>query len=68
MKHHPEKFEFKAPPYEYEYKKLPMDLILGSRSLREDITGQKDIQHLEAQWENDLNQFKSAAKKVHLYE
>lgn len=30
-------FNYKQPPYEYEYEKLPMDLILGDRNLRKKL-------------------------------
>jgi len=32
---HKNDFAWKAPPYEYEYKKLPIDILLGSGSFRE---------------------------------
>ncbi|MCF6247414.1 MAG: DUF1343 domain-containing protein [Desulfobacula sp.] len=66
--HNGNEFEFKSPPYEYEYKKLPMDLILGSKNLRERIIEQKDIQFLEEQWQKNLAQFITESKKAHLYE
>ncbi len=68
IKHHGSQFEFKAPPYEYEYEKLPMDLILGSKTLREQIVGQQDLLTIEQTWQKDLANFKNRSKKVHLYE
>ncbi len=66
--HHPNEFEFKSPPYEYEYEKLPMDLILGSKKLRQRIVEQKDIHQIESEWQKDIDPFLHASKKVHLYE
>ncbi len=66
--HHGDEFKFKSPPYEYEYEKLPMDLILGSKKIRDKIVEQKNIQHLESEWQNDLEPFLLASRKVHLYE
>ena len=34
IKHHKDEFNFTEPPYEYEFEKKPIDLILGSKSLR----------------------------------
>jgi len=68
LKFHPEAFEFNLPPYEYEYERLPMDLIIGSRDIREKITEQKDLTLLEALWQEKLNIFKTDSKKYHLYE
>ena len=64
---HPDKFEFKAPPYEYEYERLPMDLILGSRQLREHIEKMENIFELEEQWQESLEQFKQASRPFYLY-
>jgi len=30
-------FKWKSPPYEYEFKKLPIDLIIGNKKLRENL-------------------------------
>lgn len=65
---HPDKFQFKAPPYEYEYERLPMDLILGSGSLRQKIQDQVRLEAIESQWRDGLNRFQSRARKFYLYE
>ncbi len=65
---HPETFKFKSPPYEYEYERLPMDLILGSTPLREAIVNQTDLRDLENDWQEGLNQFITKSKKFHLYD
>lgn len=33
---HPGQFEWKQPPYEYEYTKLPIDILLGNGSYRKE--------------------------------
>lgn len=68
LKHHPHEFKFKEPPYEYEFERLPMDLILGSKTLREKITGFENLIQLSDQWIDELDQFKSLSRKYHLYE
>lgn len=68
IRYHPDEFEFKAPPYEYEYHKLPMDLILGSKSLRKALTGQKDLRKIAHSWQKESQAFRSDTKKVMLYE
>ena len=37
LQNHPESFEWKNPPYEYEFKKKPIDIIMGDSSLRRDL-------------------------------
>ncbi len=62
-----EKFAYKQPPYEYEYEKLPMDLILGDRNLRKKIENGVDILELEMQWMDELNGFEEIRRKFLLY-
>jgi uncharacterized protein YbbC (DUF1343 family) len=33
---YPNDFAWKAPPYEYEYKKLPIDILLGNGTFRKE--------------------------------
>jgi len=68
IKHHSNEFKFKEPPYEYEYKKLPMDLIIGSKTLREKIVTQSQIQTLKENWQKSLLNYKLLVKKYYLYE
>lgn len=68
IKHHKENFQLKPPPYEYEYKKMPIDLILGSKRLRKKIVNLEDIDTLEASWQAPLCEFKETSKRFYLYE
>ncbi len=65
---HPDEFALKPPPYEYEYEKTPLDLILGSRELREQVCGTAGIDEIEHRWQEELNRFMETAKEFHLYE
>lgn len=65
---HPQEFQFKPPPYEYEYDRLPMDLILGSKSLRQSISDMIDPKTLEKGWQEELDQFIESSKPFYLYE
>ncbi|MBU0967848.1 MAG: DUF1343 domain-containing protein [Proteobacteria bacterium] len=67
MKLYPADFAFKAPPYEYEFEKLPIDLILGSKQVREALEAGVDIVELERSWQDDLQQFNDARQKYFLY-
>ncbi len=68
IKHHKNEFEFKQPPYEYELEKMPIDLILGSKTLREKLINLEDLTQLSNQWLKKLENFKSISRKYHLYE
>ncbi len=54
---HGEHFEWKAPPYEYEYKKNPIDLILGSVSLRQGLESGQALSLMEEDWLPDLKTY-----------
>lgn len=64
---HPNEFAFKAPPYEYEFERLPMDLILGSRNLRKNLEEMNDLLELEKTWQVDLQGFKQASQPFYIY-
>jgi uncharacterized protein YbbC (DUF1343 family) len=64
---HPDEFQWKTPPYEYEYEKLPIDLIIGSRKIREDLESGVSIQELEGNWQALLNNFITISKEFHQY-
>lgn len=64
---HRERFEWKSPPYEYEYQRLPIDLILGDTALRTQIEAGADINRLEASWGEKTVKFLSLRKDFLLY-
>jgi uncharacterized protein YbbC (DUF1343 family) len=64
---HKDRFEFTSPPYEYEYSKLPIDLIIGNRGIRRRIEKLEIIDEIENSWKNKLNDFKKISSKFHLY-
>jgi uncharacterized protein YbbC (DUF1343 family) len=67
MQLYPEAFHYKEPPYEYEYERLPMDLILGDRQLRLALEQGQNVMDLERSWQQDLDAFKNVRREVLLY-
>ena len=61
-------FAWKQPPYEYEYEKMPIDILFGNGRMRKAIESGTDLK----MWTNTLNTeicpFKSAAESCILYE
>ena len=57
LKRHGERFEWKQPPYEYEYEKMPIDVILGDSSLRNDLESGVDLFHIREEWLKELKNF-----------
>jgi uncharacterized protein YbbC (DUF1343 family) len=44
-------FGFKNPPYEYERKKMPFDILAGDESLRHALLADADLRALSAGWQ-----------------
>jgi uncharacterized protein YbbC (DUF1343 family) len=64
---YPGEFAYKPPPYEYEYERLPMDLILGDRQVRLALEAGAEIMDLERSWQEDLAGFAERSRAVFLY-
>jgi uncharacterized protein YbbC (DUF1343 family) len=60
-------FAYKEPPYEYEFEKLPMDLILGDQRVREELENGMKPQNLEKRWQPGLQQFIEKRSRYLLY-
>lgn len=65
---YPEEFSYKQPPYEYEFERLPMDLILGDMTLRKGLEQGEAILDLEKKWKPALDEFKDIRQKYLLYD
>ncbi len=65
---YPESFTYTDPPYEYEFERLPMDLILGDRAVRKALKQGVNIDELERSWQDDLREFQQRCRAVFLYE
>jgi len=64
---YPDKFRWKEPPYEYEYHKLPIDILLGSKTLRQRIEHLESLETLEASWRSDEITFSEIRENYILY-
>jgi uncharacterized protein YbbC (DUF1343 family) len=63
----PRRFRWRKPPYEFERRKLPIDLLGGGPSIRRAIEGGAQLRHLEASWRRDLARFARARRPFLLY-
>lgn len=64
---HPEEFRYKEPPYEYEFERLPMDLILGSGEVRKQLESGIPPVQIEARWQQELQGFEENRRQYLLY-
>jgi uncharacterized protein YbbC (DUF1343 family) len=64
---YPKAFQYKEPPYEYEYERLPVDLILGDRKMRKALEQGGNVMELENLWQDDLDNFDKLRQEAFLY-
>jgi uncharacterized protein YbbC (DUF1343 family) len=64
---HRKDFQWKEPPYEYEYEKMPIDMILGDSNLRREIETGEDLTTIEEKWLTGLDSFPTWQRPYLLY-
>ncbi len=65
---HPESLRFIDPPYEYEYKLMPFDILSGDYGIRETLLQRKDIRKEKERWAEEIEVFRTEFKEFALYE
>ncbi len=63
----PDRFAWRDPPYEYEFEKLPFDILCGTDSIRLQIEAGCDLASIEASWQAGLDRFKQIRTGYLLY-
>lgn len=64
---HPEDFSWRRPPYEYEFERLPADLIIGDRRVREAVEGGAGPDDLRSLWKGGIEDFADLRRRYLLY-
>jgi uncharacterized protein YbbC (DUF1343 family) len=67
IKLYPDQFQWRQPPYEYEYERLPFDLLTGDAMVREGLERGGSIMELEQQWLGGLEAFLGQRQDCLLY-
>ena len=67
LHHHEDDFQWKSYPYEYEFEKPAIDLILGSRDLRHRVSQMEPLPSIENDWQDALRDFRSLRRPYLLY-
>ncbi|MEO0185681.1 MAG: DUF1343 domain-containing protein, partial [candidate division WOR-3 bacterium] len=65
---YPKKFAWRKPPYEFEKKKMPFDILIGNSWIREAIEKGESVGTMKKRWQKDLVQFKKMRVEYLLYE
>jgi uncharacterized protein YbbC (DUF1343 family) len=62
-----DQFAWKPPPYEYEFERRPIDLILGDGRIVQQLRNMTAIASFSARWEADCRRFKGRRRRWLLY-
>lgn len=54
---YPEKFQWKQPPYEYEFEKMPFDILVGNSWIRKMIDGFSGLEEIDKHWAKQTSSF-----------
>ena len=63
----PDGFRWRDPPYEYEYEKLPFDILAGSSDVRERIERGVTATDIARSWEAGVAEFAKIRQRFLLY-
>jgi len=63
----PGHFRWRAPPYEYEHEKMPIDILAGSSELREQIEAGMSPTAIASSWEAAVSRFAEVRAKFLRY-
>ena len=63
----PDEFSWRPPPSEYEFEKLPIDIITGDEEIRNGLEQGRDLDEMEAGWQKELEGFLMKRKQYLLY-
>ena len=63
----PGSLKFKMPPYEYEYKLMPFDILSGDSGMRETLTGRKSIKAEKERWLHEIEEFRTEFRQIEMY-
>jgi uncharacterized protein YbbC (DUF1343 family) len=61
------KFAWRQPPFEYEYHKLPIDILMGTDRVRRQLEQGASPESIEAEWQRDLLSFQNVRARYLLY-
>jgi uncharacterized protein YbbC (DUF1343 family) len=63
----PGRFQWREPPYEYELRKLPIDILAGSSGLREQVDAGTPAREIARSWEKGVAEFDKIRRRFLLY-
>jgi uncharacterized protein YbbC (DUF1343 family) len=65
---YPESFEWRRPPYEYEYEKMPIQILCGGKGIPDMIESGSTLDQIRSSWQDDVDDFERRRRRYLLYE
>jgi uncharacterized protein YbbC (DUF1343 family) len=65
---YPESFEWRRPPYEYEYEKMPIQILCGGKRIPDMIESGATLDQIRSSWQDDVDDFVRRRRRYLLYE
>ena len=62
-----EPFAWREPPYEYEHRRAPIDILAGTDALRRDLDAGRPAAEIAAGWDAGISRFKETRRPFLLY-
>jgi uncharacterized protein YbbC (DUF1343 family) len=66
-RHDPATFGWRPPPYEYEHRLLPIDILAGTDALRADVESGAPLPDVASRWRADEDEFRRRRTPYLLY-
>ena len=63
----PAAFAWRPPPYEYEHRLMPIDILAGNATYREDIERGTDPRRMAESWKPAVAEFERLRAEFRLY-
>jgi uncharacterized protein YbbC (DUF1343 family) len=64
---YPRHFSWRKPPYEFETRRLPIDLLCGTDEIRRQLEAGRPLREIEASWRSGLAAFARVRRRYLLY-
>jgi uncharacterized protein YbbC (DUF1343 family) len=62
-----DRFEWRQPPYEYEYEKMPIEILCGGKKIPDMISSAASPEAIRGTWRDDVASFREKRSKYLLY-
>jgi len=65
---HPDAFQWRRPPYEYETRRMPIEILCGGSRIPQQIDAGTPIEDIRQSWQEELEKFRRQRAPYLLYE